>query len=802
MLKNYIKIAFRSLIKRRLFTGVNLLGLTLGLLTFLVLFAYVATEWTFNDFHANKDRIYRIAVIEGNGEAEIFLPPGYANILEDQFADLDHVSRAAGYIGGGLVSVPELNIAYKESEISFVEGDFFQTFSFPIKRGNADLSAPQTAVISTDMAEKLFGESDALGKSFLLSNQFGKSEFTITGILDEIPLRSDLRSEVFLSIHTLQNEASRNGNNWADPDGMDSGFTNLYVLTNPDVSAADLADQMTTYFKRFPGQDELTILLQPLAEWHLGRSVDDPLPTFGSRASVLVFAAMAFLILAIAYVNYLNLSAASILTRLKEIKMRKVLGANSWQVGQQFMIETLLVLLLSTALALAGVYLLESLVAAVLGKSIWLGALNLPIFWILMVSLITFCSLISGFYVIVLAGKFDRKSQVNFRLGTGLLVQRSLVVFQFVISIGIIISTLVIRDQLSFMQNRDLGMNLDQLLVISGPNELGENGQEKLVSFKDRLANYSFVQGLATSNVLPGRSYNFSAAGITPMVPRPEDKDQSYAMGIIDEKFLEIYEIEIKAGRSFSTNEAAQGWYGSRKLMVNETATRTLGFDSAEAAAGQDIKWGQDVYEIVGVVEDYHHLSLKEEILPMILLPNEGQGYFSLVVDPMNMESHLATLEDVFKESFPGNPFEYYFMDEQFAAQYAEDQQLSKTFTIAGILSILISCLGLFGLAAYAVEQRTKEIGIRKVLGASSQVVIRLITRDFVLLVLVAVLIAFPLAWYGMKTWQADFPYQAGLSVWTFALGGIVTLLIAFFTVGTQALKAAWANPVDAMRDE
>lgn len=253
MLFNYLKIAFPSLVKRRVFTAVNLLGLTLGLLTFLVLFAYVATEWTYNEFHDNRDRIYRVAVVEGNGQAEVFLPPGFANILEDQFADLDHVTRAAGYIGNGLISIPELNIAFKEPEISFVEGDFFQTFSFPIKRGKADLSAPQTAVISSKMAEKLFGESDALGKSFLLSNQFGKNEFTITGILDEMPLRSDLNSEVFLSIYFLENEANRNGNNWADPDGMDSGFTNLYVLTNASVESADLAEQMTTYFKKFRG---------------------------------------------------------------------------------------------------------------------------------------------------------------------------------------------------------------------------------------------------------------------------------------------------------------------------------------------------------------------------------------------------------------------------------------------------------------------------------------------------------------------------------------------------------------------
>ena len=802
MIFNYLKISVRSLLKRRVFSAVNLLGLTLGLLTFLVLFAYVATELTYNDFHDKKENIYRVVVVEGNGEAEIFLPPGFANILEDQFADLDHVTRAAGFIAGGLISNREANIAIKEADISFVEGDFFQTFSFPIKRGNADLSDPQTAVISQELAKKLFGEEDALGKSFTLSNNFGKSDYTISGVLEEIPLRSDLRAEVFLSIHYLENEANRNGNSWADPNGMDSGFANLYLQTNPGTDGEQLAKQMTDYFKRFPGLDGITVHLQPLTEWHLGRSIDDPLPTFGSRAGVFVFGAMAVLILAIAYVNYLNLSAASILTRLKEIKMRKVLGANTWQLAQQFVLETLVLFLISALLAMIGVFLMEPLVVAVLGKSIWLGAFNLPIFWFLLTVIITFCSLISGFYVVILSGKFDKKSQVNLKPESGQWLRKSLVVFQFVISMGMIISTLVIQDQLSFMQNRDLGMNLDQLLVISGPDELGENAREKLVSFKNQLNNFAFVKGSASSNVLPGRSYNFSAAGITPMVPRPEDRDQSYAMGIIDEKFLEVYEIEIKSGRSFSPGEARQGWYASRKLMVNESAAEALGFDGAENAAGQSIKWGEDVYEIVGVVADYHHLSLKEEILPMILLPNEGQAYFSLIVDPVNLEESLTSLQATFEEIFPGNPFEYYFMDEQFASQYAEDQQLSKAFTTAGILAILISCLGLFGLAAYAVEQRTKEIGIRKVLGASSPSVIRLIISDFVILLLLAIILAFPLAWYGMKTWQADFPYQAGLSIWTFLFGACVTIFIALLTVGFQALKAAWSNPVDAIRAE
>ncbi|RIW12940.1 ABC transporter permease [Algoriphagus lacus] len=799
MIATYIKISWRSLVKRRLFTLVNLLGLTLGLSAFLVLFAYVASEWTYNDFHVRKDQIYRLGVIGNSGEANIYLPPGYAATLEDKFSEVEKAHRWAEYLANGLVVIPESGEAFKEQEIQFVEEDFFETFSFPIQFGKANLNAPGTAVITEEISRKYFGTPDAVGRSFSLSNQFGKMDYTVIGVMDNIPDRSDLKGNIFLSVSTLENPANRNGNDWADPNGLESSFVNIFLQIKPGADISGLEKQINALIKNTPGYWEVEVFLQPLTAIHLAGSLSDPYPTFGSRASVLVFLAMAFLILGIAYVNYLNLSSASILTRIKEIKMRKVLGAQNWQLAQQFMIETLILLGLALSFSFLILYLVKPWLTDILGKSLWFGVFSTPGFWLILVAVFLGCMLISGFYVVALAGKHAHGNVTA--AGKSQLLRKSLVVFQFVISISIICCTLVIRNQLNFMQDRDLGINIQQKLVIEGPEDLGEDGKSKILAFKQALASQSFVQAIGASNAIPGKGFNFKASGIFPMVERPEDKDKTYSILIMDEKFIDTYEIERLAGRNFTREEVEAGWTGSKKLMLNESAAKSFGFDGPDDAVGKYINWG-DPYEVVAVVKDYHHMSLREEIPPMILLPAESSGYFSLTVDADQIQSKVEALEEIYKDIFPGNPFNFFFMDESFAEQYQLEVQLSRVFTAFGILAIVISCLGLFALAAYSVQQRTKEIGIRKVLGASSESLIRLVSKDFMILVGLAILFAFPIAWYAMRTWQMDFPYKAGLSVTTFVLAGGLSFLVALLTVGIQAIRAAWANPVDSIRNE
>lgn len=801
MIHSYLRIAWRSLSKRKLFTFINLTGLVLGLSSFLLLFSFVASEWTYNDFHANKDNIYRLVVTDGVNEPEVYLPPGYAAVLESQFTDIKAANILANQIAGGLVIIPETKESFKEDWVMYADGDFFRSFSFPMQSGNADLTQPNTVVISSKMAKKFFGNENGIGKTVQISNQFGKSDYTVTGILEDISVRSDIKGEMFLSIHTLENAANRNGNDWADPNGMESGFVNLFVTLKEDSDNKGVADQITQFIRQNPDAKDETVILQPLSEIHLGNSLSDPLPTQGSMGTVLVFAAIALMIVGIAYVNYLNLSAANILTRIKEIRMRKLLGADSWQLAQQFMMETLMLMLVAFGLSFLIVKLVEGPYESLFGQPLWFGAFAQPVFWLVITAILLLCTLLSGFYVVALSGKFGHQFQINFQPKSSQTLKKTLVILQFAISVTIIIGTIAIRDQLNFMQNQNLGMDLRQKLVIDGPSDLGENGASKVSAFKSSLRSQAFVEKLSTSNALPGIGYNFFASGITPMVPRPEDKDKSYGMMIMDDEFIDTYGMTLVAGRNFSPEEANQGWGQSKKLMLNENAALGFGFESAEAAVGQSILWGEP-YEILAVVKDYHHMSLKEEIMPMIFLPSQASGYFSMVVSSDQMEGNLESIKAIYEEIFPGNPFAYFFIDERYAIQYQQEQQLGQAFLVGGIIAILISCMGLFALAAYTVQQKSKEIGIRKVLGASSQSLIQLVSKDFVILVGIALVLAFPFSWWALDAWQSGFPYKVGISVWTFTLAGGLTMFIALITVGSQALRAAWANPVDSIKDE
>ena len=801
MIISYLKISWRGLSKRKLFSFINLTGLVLGLSSFLLLFSYVASEWTYNDFHSNKDHIFRLVVTDKLSEPEIFLPPGYASVLEDQFSDIQHVNKLASQIAGGLIFIPQTQESFKEDWVMLVDGDFFKSFSFPVRSGNADLRQPNTVVISSKLEKKFFGGENGIGKTIQVSNQFGKTDYTVTGILEDISDRSDIKGEVFLSIHTLEIAANRNGNDWADPNGLESGFVNLFLTLKDGAEKEITEDQITQFLRQNPDAKDVTVILQPLSEIHLGNSLSDPLPTEGSMGTVLVFAAIALMILGIAYVNYLNLSAANILTRIKEIRMRKVLGAGSWQLAQQFMIETLLLMVLALAFSCLIVNLVQSPFENLFGFPLWFGSFSLPVFWLVLVGIFGTCTILSGFYVVLLSGRFGHQFQVKFQPKNSQTLKKSLVILQFAISVTIIVGTIAIRDQLSFMQNQNLGMDISQKLVIDGPNDIGENGASKISAFKSSLRSQAFVEKLSTSNALPGIGYNFFASGITPMVPRPEDKDKSYGMMIMDDEFVNTYGMTLVAGRNFTTEEASQGWGNSKKLMLNEKAALELGFESAEAAVGQNILWGE-AFEVLAVVKDYHHMSLKEEIKPMVFLPSQASGYFSMIVNSKQMRANLESIEEIYEGIFPGNPFSYFFMDERYAVQYKQEQQLGEAFLVGGIIAILISCMGLFALAAYTVQQKSKEIGIRKVLGASSESLIQLVSKDFVILVGIALLLAFPFSWWALKTWQSGFPYKAGISFSTFLLAGGLTLLIALLTVGSQALKAAWANPVDSIKDE
>jgi putative ABC transport system permease protein len=376
-------------------------------------------------------------------------------------------------------------------------------------------------------------------------------------------------------------------------------------------------------------------------------------------------------------------------------------------------------------------------------------------------------------------------------------------VVQFSISIALLLATALIYQQLNYMQNKNLGVNTEQLLVIRGP-EVGKDSTYKMrrTAFWNSIAQQNFVKDYSLSGTVPGNYYNFATSGFTQPGSKKGDELNSYSFAIIDNRYLNTFQISLKAGRNFTEAETAVQWNDNSKVMVNEKAVEELGFASVEDALRTKIQWDERQLEIIGVVKNYHHTGLQKAIDPIIFYPQNNSAYFSIRLGSDKLQSNLAALEKIYKSSFPGNPFEYFFADENFNKQYITEQQYSRLFTTASVWAIIIACLGLFGLATYTVESRTKEIGVRKVLGASVTNIAQLLSKDFLKLVLVSIIIASPIAWYVMHQWLQDFAYRIQISWWVFAMAGAAALIIALATVSFQAVKAALSNPVKSLRME
>ena len=383
----------------------------------------------------------------------------------------------------------------------------------------------------------------------------------------------------------------------------------------------------------------------------------------------------------------------------------------------------------------------------------------------------------------------------------GLSVRKALVVFQFTASIVFIIATVILYKQLQFMQTGKLGMNLNQLLTIQGPTVTSEGQAEKNVSFKNALAEFPFVQKVTASNNVPGAGYNFSANGITGRSASATDEKKAYQMFICDQNFFNTYGVPFAQGATFSTEAAERSWNNVRDVIINEKAAKELGYNISENIIGQTVNWGTP-YHIIGVVKDYHHMGLREAIEPTIYLGSVSFGYFTIQTGTQNMQSKIAAIEDLYKKTFPGNPFNYFFADERYDQQYTEERQLGKVFIAAACIAVFIACLGLFGLAAFSARQRVKEVGIRKVLGASVASITALLSKDFLWLVIIAFVIASPIAFISMNSWLQNFAYRVDVSWWMFAISGISAVLIALATIAFQAIKAATANPVKSLRTE
>ena len=810
MLKNYFTVAIRNLFRNKTFTVINMAGLATGIAVFILIFEFAAFEWSSNRFHKNFSGLYRMGAVDKTGNDSYFAAPGFAPLIKQKVSGIESIVRVTEDLGNGVITYNDEKTgeqkALREENICYADSNFFSVFSFPLVAGNASLEAPATLALSETMAKKIFNKTAVTGKTIKISNQFGNNDYTITAVFKDIPEQSDIKPAILLSFNTLQSAANRNGNDWADPATMDNNFTNYYLVLNKAVNAVSTGKQITSLIHSVqPATADNKIVLQPFSELHLAPDFSYPYQTFGSLKLVAMLLAVAILILLIAWVNYINLSTVQAMKRSKETGVRKVMGASRTQLTVQYLTETFLITIFSVGLSFVLVQLLQGLFNTFTGKSLSLQVLNHGWFWAATVLFILLGSLLSGGYVAFVLSSFNPVTAIRgqkLSKSSGISLRKALVVFQFTISIVFIISTIILYQQLQYMKTTDLGLNLKQLLIIKGPTIEMANRMQQSVAFKDELSKLSFVKKLTASNDIPGRGYNYSAAGITRTNPQKNDDKKSYQIFIADEKFFDTYDIKFAFGNTFAATDVINGASKSAKVIINEKAAAELGFAKNENITGQKIIWVNKQYEIAGVVKDYHHLSLQNAIEPVIFAPSVSSYFYTLQTDVNNLPQKINTLNTLYLKYFSGNPFEYFFADETYNKQYVAEQQLGKVFIAAAIVAIFIACLGLFGLAAFTAQQRTKEIGIRKVLGASVTNITTVLSFDFVKLVCIALVIAAPLAWWAGSKWLLNFAYRTSVSWWMFALAGIVVLLIAVITVSFQAIKAAIANPVKSLRTE
>ena len=809
MLQNYLKIALRNLSRNRVFTFVNVLGLGMGIAASILMLEYISFEKSVNQFHEKLPNLYRLLYQGKDGGTWETVSPAFGPRMKADLGEVKDFCRVAENIAQGIVSNTDRNPkSFREEKIVYAEGNFFEFFSFKILQGNkADLKKSNNVFISKSTAYKYFEKQKAIGKTLKINNQFGQQFFTVAGIYEDFPITSDFKYDMLFSIQTLANPANLNGNDgWVALDRPNAMYIKTFLLCQNDLNIATVEPKINKILKELRPDAEQTLRLQPFKNSHLGASLNDTYVTSGSLSFVYLMGAITFLILMIAWFNYINLSTAVSSKRGKEVGIRKVVGASRNQLVTQFLSESALLNLMGLCLGLFLVEIFQRPFNQLIDKDLSLIIFKENGFWVYGLVILIAGTLLSGAYTAfglssfipakTLKGSFSQSIK-------GVWLRKTLVVFQFSISIILIVATLVVLKQIYFMQNQNLGMNINQKVVILGP-EVGRDStfKNRKKIFKNEIVQQSFVKDYTGTGSVPGKWYNFGDYGITKLNPKPGDEKKMYSIVGIDERYCHSFNLKFAAGKDFTNEICAKGSELNNQLIINEKAVKELGFESPTKAINQKIIWQDKQYEILGVLKDYHHLGLRQPIDPILFYPTTDIHFFTVTLTADNIQTKMGNLEALYKQSFPNNPFDFFFADENFNKQYKSELQFGNIFTSASMLAIFIACLGLFGLATFTAEARTKEIGIRKVLGASVTQIVQLLSKDFLRLVILGIVIASPIAYWVMNKWLQDFAYRVELSWWIFALAGLGAIVIALLTVSYQSIRAALANPVKSLRTE
>ncbi len=801
MFKNFLLVTFRSLLKNRLSSLVNIIGLAIGMTAFILIIQYVRYELSYDDFHTKSSRIYRVQQDRYNkGKITTQWAAGCSAVgqaLHKNFPEVENFTRFQKW--NGVFSYGEKK--FREEEIYLADTSFFEIFSFKLLEGDpyTTLRNPMEMVVSESSARKYFGDENPIGKALRYN---GGSEFMITGIFEDIPRNSHLKPDIIVSWATLVKFRGEDVNTAWQWDG----FYN-YIILNPASDYTKFEAKIPDFIEAEIGEDMeqwtagVVFNLQPLNSIHLNSDFMFEAEPNGNARSVYALLIIAIFLVLIAWINYINLSTSRALERAREVGMRKVIGAFRKHLLGQFLLESILVNLLAILLAIILVRLLSPSFNLLTGEFLDYSLPGNPGFWIAVLLMFIVGAFLSGIYPALFLSAFKPTTVFQgvseLRVG-GMGMRRILVIFQFASSLLLIAGTLTVYRQISFMKNFDLGVDIENVMVLRGPSVNDSTYAETYSAFKSELERNPDIEMLTASISIPGRQPQWNAGGIRRINEGDEDGNQYRIMGF-DYSFVDFYGLEILEGRNFAEDFGQN--HGS--VLFNESAIKLMGFEDFASAMNVPIYFWGDTFNIIGVLKNYHQEGLKVEYEPLVFrFFKNANRFYSIKVNSMKTQEVMSFVEEQWRTFFPQNPYEYFFLEDYYNEQYKNETRFGRVFSVFAFLAIFIACLGLFGLSSYTTTQRTREIGIRKVAGSSSGNAILLLLRYFIIQVLIAVPVGLGIGFYIMSNWLQNFAYKIGIGWWFFLAPLSLVLVITIITVSSQVIKTANVNPAESLRHE
>lgn len=808
MIRNYFKIAWRNLLKNKGYASINILGLSIGMAVCLLIMLFVQHELSFDQYHTNAGRIYRanMEIKFGNNHIDLaVVNPNFGETAKNDIAAVEDFVRLR-WSDGFLIKKGNENI--RENRIAFADNSLFSIFSFPFLDGNPQtaLTEPNTIVINESIARKYFNSTQAVGKTLIINDTQHRR---VSGVIKDIPENTHFQFRMFIPMFE---DGGSKEKIWAGSQNY-----NTYILAREGVSAAHLNTELSRMLDKnldsnlqkvigkslsqFKAQgDFFNVSLTPLADIHLYSNKTGELDGNGNLQYVYVFSAIALFILVIACINFMNLATARMSGRAKEVGLRKSMGSLRSSLIMQFLSESMLTTVFSMVLAVSLALLALPVFNELTDKQIQVTFLAHPAVIIALITLTFIVGLLAGAYpafyfsgfqpVKVLKGTMENSFKKS-------MLRNGLVVFQFSASIVLIVGTIVVYQQMDYIRGKDIGYNREQMLVINNTNQLGDQVQ----SFKNQLLTVPGVQNVTVTGFLPTNYYRNNNSFFPTQALDTKDA-VSMQKWEVDENYINTMNMKIVAGRNFDKTMGTD----SNAMIINEAAAKFMGQKNVLNKVFYNIRDEEtktlNGYRIVGVVKDFNFSSLRDQVKPLAMIYRKNNAGISVRLQSSDLPALIGQIGDKWKLFSPGLPFEYTFMDDDFNTLYKGEEKVGNIFTVFTLLALFIGCMGLFGLATFMAEQRTKEIGIRKVLGASVMGITSLLSVNFVKLVFVAILIACPLAYYFMDKWLAGFAYRIHIEWWVFVVAGALALVITVLTVSWQAIKAALMNPVRSLRSE